>query len=373
MSFIIYGWSDFYKHSIYGMSHYSDNYFNLNPNYYIGYSSQSQWDNQFLKDGIDFDENTYGLFIKGNSVELKIGNYSPRFGPFLSSNLLLSGQYPAFSNIHFKINSNKFEYHLLCGDLESNILTNLDDRDSFFHPRTIYYHRIDAYFKANLRVGIFESIISGHNRIDLSYLNPLSFYWSSQHTKADKDNLFMGFDWEYIISSWRVYGAFIMDEWSPTRTFYSNNHNWFGAQIGLTKIINLYNITSSVKLEYSAISPNVYSHDLQRNLPQHHEYNLGYWSGGNSENMSMYLTSIISDELLIYMHVLKNYKGISGYRISNVMNANLWDKTNFTIGVDYLIISNLGLNISYNIISSSNLYNGQIKGFDFSLKYNIDY
>ena len=51
---------------------------------------------------------------------------------------------------------------------------------------------------------------------------------------TDKDNLLMGFDWEYIRKSWRLYGAFIMDEWAPTKTFGpnetsedNNNHNWF--------------------------------------------------------------------------------------------------------------------------------------------------
>ena len=115
----MYGWSDFYKHSMYGISNCkeqqqydadliclvsdSDDYFKFNPDYYIGYSSESQWDDDFLKNGIDFDENIYGLLIQTNSVEFKLGNYSPRFGPFLSSNLLLSGQYPAFSNFHLKI------------------------------------------------------------------------------------------------------------------------------------------------------------------------------------------------------------------------------------------------------------------------------
>ena len=173
--FIIYGWSNFYKHSMYGISSYSDDYFKYNSNHYTGYSSKSQWNNNFLKNGIDFDENIYGLLVKSNLFEFKIGNYSPRFGPFLSSNLFLSGQYPAFSNVHFKLYSKNIQYHLLCGDLESTILTDPEDRDSFFKPRTVYYHRVDFYIKNNLRISIFESIISGHNRVDLSYLNPLSF------------------------------------------------------------------------------------------------------------------------------------------------------------------------------------------------------
>ena len=113
---------------------------------------------------------------------------------------------------------------------------------------------------------MYELLISGHPRLDLSYLNPLSFYWSSQHSKSDKDNLLIGFDFEYILDSYRFYGAFIMDEWSPTKTFDSNNHNWFGYQLGVTKIIRFKDVTSSIKIEYTTTSPNLYSHDLDRNL-----------------------------------------------------------------------------------------------------------
>jgi len=380
--FIIYGWSNFYKHSMYGISSYSDDYFKYSPNHYTGYSSKSQWNNNFLKNGIDFDENIYGLLVKSNLFEFKIGNYSPRFGPFLSSNLFLSGQYPAFSNVHFKLYSKNIQYHLLCGDLESTILTDSTDTDSFFKPRTVYYHRVDFYIKNNLRISIFESIISGHNRVDLSYLNPLSFYWSSQHTKADKDNLLMGFDGEYITGNWRFYGAFIMDEWAPTKTLEqdkisdddTHNHNWFGYQLGVTRTISLGDIISSVKIEYSATSPNLYSHDLERNIPQHHNYNIGYWNGGNSKNWNLYCNTIFSEKVSIYFYYSKNSKGVTGYGIDNNINPDLWTKENFKLGFNYSIIPDrIDMDINYNIILSKILYDSQIKGLEFSLKYNIDY
>ena len=380
--FIIYGWSNFYKHSIYGMTDYSNAYFKLNPDYYAGYSSQSQWDSDYLRNGIDFDENIYGLLIKGNLFELKIGNCSPRFGPSLSSNLFLSGQYPAFSNVYFKIYGKNIQYHLLYGELESKILIDPDDHDSFFKPRTVYYHRLDYYVKENFRIGFFETVISGRNRLDLSYLNPLSFYWSAQHAKSDKDNLLMGFDWEFITKNKdRLYGAFIMDEWAPTKTFGANkiseddthNHNWFGYQFGVTKLITIKNITSSIKAEYTVTSPNLYSHDVDRNFPQHHNYNLGYWNGGNSESSNFYLHTIISEKTIIYFHYSAHSKGVSGYNVDNNLNFNLWAKNNFKIGIEYFLNNNLCVDANYNIISSNELYNGDRNGFTFNLKYNIDY
>ena len=380
-SFVIYGWSNFYKHSMYGITDFPDDYFKFSPEHYIGYSSKSQWNNDLLKNGIDFDENIYGLLIKSNLFELKIGNYSPQFGPFLSSNLFLSGQYPAFSNIHFKLYFKNIKYHLLYGNLESKILMDFDNYDSFFKPRDIYYHRLDFYIKNNFRISLFESIISGKGKVDLSYLNPLSFYWSAQHTTGDKDNLLMGFDWEYIKQSWRLYGAFIMDEWAPTKTFGSNkvsdddyNHNWFGWQLGISRLVKLAEIISLIKIEYSAISPNLYSHDLERNFPQHHNYNLGYWSGGNTENWNVYLNTILSDKVSTYFSYIKNAKGESGYIVDNNINANLWIKESYKLGLEYFIINNnLSMDINYSMISSGVLYNSPINGFSFALKYNINY
>ena len=413
---IIYGWSNFYKHSMYGMEDPTSNskgYFQFNPDYYIGYSSESQWDN-FLEEGIDFDENIYGLLVQTNLVEFKLGNYAPRFGPFLSSNLFLSGQYPAFSNFHLKFffkdlkYFEKVDYHLLCGDLEAsgllmdpyiinvdNIGVDInedgeynyldlreDNPDSFLQPRTIYYHRIDFYIKKNFRLSFFESIISGHNRLDLSYLNPLSFYWSSQHAKSDKDNLLMGFDWEYIFSKSRVYGAFIMDEWSPTETFSPDNHNWFGYQFGATRVLTIKDIISSIKIEYASTNSNLYSHDIDRNLPQHHNYNLGFWNGGSSESWDIYLHTILSKKWLSYFHYSNHTKGITGYNIPNEVSS-IWTKIKYKFGLEYSIIPNkLDINISYNMVLLEKLLeseeinginDGERSGIEISFKYNVDY
>ena len=192
----------------------------------------------------------------------------------------------------------------------------------------------------------------------------------------------MGFDGEYIIENWRFYGAFIMDEWAPTKTLGqdkisdddTHNHNWFGYQLGVTRTISLGDIISSVKIEYAATSPNLYSHDLERNIPQHHNYNIGYWNGGNSKNWNLYCNTIFSEKVSIYFYYSKNSKGVTGYGIDNNINPDLWTKENFKLGFNYSIIPDrIDMDINYNIILSKILYDSQIKGLEFSLKYNIDY
>ena len=115
-----------------------------------------------------------------------------------------------------------------------------------------------------------------------------------------------------------------MDEWAPTKTFgpneiseNNNNHNWFGYQLGITKMIKLAQTISLIKIEYASASPNLYSHDVDRNLPQHHNYNLGYWSGGNTENWNVYINTILSDQASVYLSYIKNAKGRSGSNVDN--------------------------------------------------------
>tara|TARA_B100001250_G_C19794080_1_gene787951 strand:+ start:781 stop:2244 length:1464 start_codon:yes stop_codon:yes gene_type:complete len=376
---LIYGWSNFYKHSMYGVDYSStSNRFFNNPDYYMGYYSKSQWETDPLNNGIDFDENIFGLLIQSSFFDFKVGNYSPRIGPFLSSNLAFSGQYPAFSNINLKFYFKNITYNFIIGDLESKILMDSSDKDSFFKPRTVYYHRLDYYNggiedESNLRVGIYELLISGDQTKQLSYLNPFSFFWSAQHASGDKDNLLMGMDFEYLLNTCRLYGAFIMDEWSPTKTFTRDNHNWFGYQFGVTKILNTYGIDSSFKFEYTVTSPNLYTHDLMRNLPYHHNYPLGYWNAGNATNFSFYFHSILNENIILYFHYSKDAKGESKYNMTNIINTNLWLKTLYRFGIDYAIQKDLDLGINYNFIISSAIYENNFSGFDILIKYNIDY
>ena len=80
-------------------------------------------------------------------------------------------------------------------------------------------------------------------------------FWSAHLSLGDTDNIQMGFDIEYLYKNNRFYGAFLMDEWSPFDTFNSDHHNWFGAQIGMSRLfsdkilINSFNIAASPSFE----------------------------------------------------------------------------------------------------------------------------
>ena len=49
-----------------------------------------------------------------------------------------------------------------------------------------------------------------------------------------------------------------------------------------------------MKLEYTRIEPQVYTHDDPINLPYHYDYPIGYWSGGDSEDILVKLFFVIN-------------------------------------------------------------------------------
>ena len=302
----IHGEFNFYKHSAYGINHdlnmgstignqenqNSDPIFLYNDNYQYGFYRDVKSDSN---NGIDFDESIGYTSILGNRFDLTIGKFRSSLGPSVYSNLALSNTMPAFNQIRFNYNyNNKVYFTFIIGDLYSNLIDSsfiyedevFDDKYSIMNRR-LYNHRIDFKINKKLRVGFYEQIISSANNSgSLSYINPFQFYWSEQHQSNDLDNLQMGFDFDYLYSKYRFYGSILIDEWALYKTFNEDSQNWFAKQIGLSKIFKLQkfnnNIDGIIKFEYSSAEPQVYTHKFEINIPTHHNYSIGLWSGGDS-------------------------------------------------------------------------------------------
>ena len=57
------------------------------------------------------------------------------------------------------------------------------------------------------------------------------------------------------------------------------------------------------------IDPRAYTHRFRINEPQHHSYNLGYWSGGNSLDIWLSVWLMVNDELNVSLFAGKMEKG----------------------------------------------------------------
>ena len=377
----------FNKHSAFG---FNGEIVNKNQNllmfpYTPSYSNELYYLSRSPENGIDFDEGEGAIAIITPYVDLLLGKFRTKLGPFWAGNLSISNQAPGFPQIQLRTKSDNIGFTFLAGELYSNLFENTDYDDQEMISisglpkkvrRYIVNHRLDIKIKDNLRVGFYEQVIIGHY-LPLLYLVPTMPFWSAQHALGDTDNLQMGFDIEYLVNNNRFYGAFLMDEWAPFDTFNSNHHNWFGGQVGFS---HLFSNKFLLKLEYTRIEPQVYTHDDPINIPYHYDYPIGYWSGGDSEDIIVKFFCPINNSTDFTLNIRHTIMGdpIYSYESTEFLSAdNLKKRLLMGIALDKIVNSRIGP-IKYafsmeNIISKNIYTKNNFINCEFSILYNINY
>ena len=376
----LYLWADFYKHAAYGFGgekiDHGKTLFKYNPLYSIEYYEPVE---ESFK-GVEFDRGQGGIALLNPNFNIIMGKLNSNLGPFFRDNLSISSSSPPFQqfriNKKFESGNKKINFTYLVGSLFSSIIDSsllnsfyIDNDENIRRPnveRYVALHRVDINLKSNLRIGVYEKIIFGARNIPLDYLNPLIPFWSVQHSLGDLDNLIMGIDFTYLYKKMRFVGAFFMDEWDPYKTFDNNNRNWFGYQIGFSALPDYFNNKIFIKFEYSKLDPRVYNHRFEINIPSHHNYNLGFWTGGHAKDIWASLVYLINDYSffdLVYEH-------------TQIGEQNIDDQYN-NINIEFL-----NGEIKTRTVSSLSYSNNKLKYFDYkislksynthNLKYNKD-
>jgi len=154
----------------------------------------------------------------------------------------------------------------------------------------IGYHRLSFNFSPSISLGAGEMIIYGKRGIDLSYLNPFTFYKSVEHSNQDRDNSMLFFDLNIKpISGLKVFTTFLIDDISLGKI----GSGWFGNQTLLHTGIfssNLYSIFPvDINLEYIRVEPYTFTHRLPWNNFTHNGYNI---SGNLQPNSELFFSQI---------------------------------------------------------------------------------
>ena len=366
-------WARFNKHSAYGFQNQAPEnnltLFELCPLNSFEFYTNSQ----FPENGIDFDEGEGAIAINSPWIDVIFGKFRSNIGPFLGSNLSMSKTSPGFPQIQLRAKSEKINFTYIIGDLYSNLFHEVND-SSIRRKRFIINHRIDIRIKRNFRIGFYEQVIAGDN-LSLSYMIPIMPFWSAQHSLGDTDNLQMGFDIEYIKNKNRFYFSLIIDEWAPYDTFNSEHHNWFGGQFGYSRILSK---NSFLKFEYTRIEPQVYTHDIPINEPFHYNYPIGFWSGGDSEEIFMKIIFNLMNMKELEVNFRHTVVGNPEYNINanflegenkirSALALKMIKKNKFEFGpIDYI------LKIQH--IRTENIYDiEKFTDCQISLLYNINY
>ena len=423
----LYSWANFYKHSAILEDVFIDSVdddvdlFANSPDYSTSFFTQSlEPDNSF-----DFDQSNAGVALLSSNFELIFGKFKSNFGPFQRGNLSISDYAPAFNQFLIKLKFEKLNFTYLLGKLNSNIPRNLlcesigsqiiiteenihsdfwdwgdcsdwwpgsnelsTDRHTEFN-RYVAHHRIDILPKKNIRIGLYEQVVFGGRDIAFNYMIPVVPFWSVQHESGDTDNIMMGVDFEVIFGkkdneSNRFYSALLIDEWAPYDTFKDNNRNWFAYQIGYSRNAKISGKDFLFKIEYAKIEPEVYNHRFIINEAKHFGYNLGFWSGRNSDDIIVKFILLINK--YSYVDLGYEYTRFSNDDyISSLESQYDYNNVDFLSGNDYffrkkgyisystllkyslfLDVELSNINIDYGNFSYDDIYD-----INCSIRYNI--
>jgi hypothetical protein len=200
---------------------------------------------------------------------------------------LVADNSPMFDYLSFNINYEFLNFSYFHGKLLGNS-SFADDSITggvkIVDEKYIGYHRLSFDFSPNVSLGAGEIIIYGKRGIDLSYLNPFTFYKSIEHSNEDRDNAMLFFDLNLkLFSGLKVFSTFLIDDIS----FGKIGSGWFGNQTLLHTGIfssNLYNIVPvDISLEYIRVEPYTLTHHLTGNNFTHNGYNISSDLQPNSE------------------------------------------------------------------------------------------
>jgi len=371
----MYNWTTFYKHSAYGfggLQSWVDKdtpLFNYTNEYSIEYYEQTQSPDN----GLDFDEGQSGISILSNNFELIFGKFQTNIGSFYSGNLSISDNAPSFTQLLAKVNfDNKIYFSYLFGSLTSYLGESYNNfiytdgwQNSYMYndyisnisepmiDRYIINHRFDFLPNEKFRIGLYEQIIFGGDSFPMSYLIPLNPLLSAQHASNDQDNLQIGLDLDYISNNNRFSFALMMDEWALYDTFKKTERNWFAYQLGYSRLLNLFNIETLVKMEYSYVDPGAYTHRFIINEPKHHGYNLGYWSDSNSDDFTFNTILFLKNNSIL----LFEYK-YTRFGLGNEIDLLEQQYTN-ELGVDHLgegYVTKNDLSIIFSKLLKNNIF-----------------
>ncbi|MGD9488979.1 MAG: capsule assembly Wzi family protein [Calditrichaceae bacterium] len=246
------------------------------------------------------------------------------WGPGESGKLTLSNNPEHYPYVSISKDWGWGKFIALHGKLQSFPEDTSKSGEPLYPDKWLAAHRLEFAPWKSLTLGINENFIYGYRYADWSYLVPFNFYRATQHNLRDRDNATISIDFEWVARPGsKLYGALFLDEFKRSKLFtdwYGNKHAFL---IGLhqTDPFGIENL--SLRLEYTAIMPWVYTHKYPVNSYTTDYQSLGHWAGPNSE--------------VYYAHVSKDWhqRLTTGFKFQQYKHGDNYDDEN--IGGDILL------------------------------------
>lgn len=339
----------------------------------------------------DFDENVGLLNFHYHYFDLVYGREFNQWGVGHSGNLMLSSNAQLYDEIKLVIQYWRFKFTHLTAFLQYvSPEGRLSMKDQ---PHINQYwsgNRLETNLGKGIQLALSEAVIYGDRSLQLGYLNPFSFFKSSEHFYGDRDNGVLSIDLEWRVrNGFKWFGEWFIDDITTTKL----GSDWYGNKFGWQTGIFLVNPLSikdiDLLAEYTRIKPYVYSHSYQDyNKYKHYDTILGHYIGPNSDELLLCLRRRFSKFLQLALEY-QNYRHGSNPEDRNVggdpdqpwesgdaIDATFLDgiqrkQQTYGISVQYELVRNLQVEFHYRRIKYQpfeweNLFSGRIS---FNLGY----
>lgn len=231
-----------------------------------------------------FDRSGGELVYRSPFLDFRFAHQSIKWGLGEFSQLILSDnveQYPYFSiSKEWKWGSFTFVHGKLLSISGPDTVLG----QPIYPDKWIAAHRLEFSPFSSMAIGLSESIVYGNRSPEWAYFLPFNFYRATEHYLRDRDNEMVALDMEArLIRGVKVYGTFFIDELFTSKLFtdwYGNKHG-FQAGLHLTDPFHLSNL--SLRFEYFAVMPWVYTHRFGINSYTSDGRSLGFSEGPNSQ------------------------------------------------------------------------------------------
>ncbi len=233
-----------------------------------------------------FDETRGYITADFDLIRFKYGRDRINIG-YGPDKIILGNGVPVFDYLGMNIKYKFFSYSFLHAQLLGKDTWAEDTVTGGVHVVDSKYmalHRIGFNIPGHFDIGAGEVVIYGNRGIDLSYLNPFTFFKSVEHSNRDRDNAMLFLDADNTsIKGLKFYATLLIDDID----FGKLGTGWYGNQTLLNAGFNselLYPILPlGIKFQYTKIDPYVYTHRLIRNNYTNFGYSLSSFTEPNSE------------------------------------------------------------------------------------------
>jgi hypothetical protein len=282
---------------------------------------------QLKGDRVDYHEGTAYIAFGTRLFDVQFGKDVASWGPAGADNLGLTNNAPSFDMVRLSTHWGAFKLVSIAGFLrpcpdrpDSPLCSGASDSTASYivnnisrsldREKYLAAHRVEITLAPWIDLGFQELVVYGDRGPELSYLNPIMFYWAAQSYLGDKDNLMMGLDLDlHPGNGVRLYLAYLADDLKKLRLFSNDFANKFSVQSGLLWVDPFGFRDGELRADYVRIEPWIFTHKFPINTFRHFDAPLGHSLGPNSDRWSVSAAHDFTRDLALRLELSRTRHG----------------------------------------------------------------